>query len=449
MHGIIDAALDVGAYAERLAGAGVRTVVRYYNNKNSQVHPTKCLTLGELRRLEEAGLSAAVVFQQRGGAGGRLEDLTAQTGARDGARALVLAQQLGQPKGTAIYFAVDHDFYRPSELRQITAYFEAARQALGGLYIVGSYGSGTIGTHLRDAGLVQHIWLAGSMGWSGTAQVLRDGDWSLFQKDLELRSSIGGFIYDGNIANPAHENFGQFRRDPGALSHPRWSAAALYQVSARSGLNLRSGPSETYRVIQTTPYGSIVKAMGRQGDWLAIDLEGDGGVDGFMFEGFLDPVSGGLPLSLSAVRKPIDVARAELALNIKELPGDRQNPRIVMYHATTRGGAAPDETAWCSSFVNYCVEQAGLVGTDSKWARSWHDAGWGRDVTESAKEGDLVVWRRQGNGDDGGHVGFFIDADEAEIRVLGGNQSNSLCIAAYPRAGAKGLYRYDLLSIRR
>jgi uncharacterized protein (TIGR02594 family) len=98
--------------------------------------------------------------------------------------------------------------------------------------------------------------------------------------------------------------------------------------------------------------------------------------------------------------------------------------------------------------VNYCVQQAGLRGTNSKWARSWHEAGWGRDVTQSPQEGDIVVWRREGHGQDGGHVGFFIDADDATIRVLGGNQGNRISISRYPRNGEMYFF-YTLLSIRR
>jgi len=99
--------------------------------------------------------------------------------------------------------------------------------------------------------------------------------------------------------------------------------------------------------------------------------------------------------------------------------------------------------------VNYCVEQAGLRGTDSKGARSWHDDHWGRDVTSSPQEGDIVVWRRQAQGVDGGHVGFYVDSDDDTIQVLGGNQGNRISITRYPRKGQKGPFFYTLLSIRR
>ncbi len=67
MHEIIDVAWNVGNYAERLAEAGVKTVIRYYNHRNSERLPSKALSLRERDQLFGAGLSIAVVFQQRGG----------------------------------------------------------------------------------------------------------------------------------------------------------------------------------------------------------------------------------------------------------------------------------------------------------------------------------------------------------------------------------------------
>ncbi|ATU91532.1 hypothetical protein B5P45_06805 [Phyllobacterium zundukense] len=76
--------------------------------------------------------------------------------------------------------------------------------------------------------------------------------------------------------------------------------------------------------------------------------------------------------NIAAQLSAYQIARDELLMDIAEFPGEsHNNPRITLYHSTTTGGAAPDEVAWCSSFVNFCVERAGLQGTDSKAARSW------------------------------------------------------------------------------
>ena len=49
----------------------------------------------------------------------------------------------------------------------------------------------------------------------------------------------------------------------------------------------------------------------------------------------------------------------------------------------------------------------------------------------------------------GGHVGFVVSFDATSVTVLGGNQSNRVSIATYPREGSLGGQNYKLLSIRR
>jgi uncharacterized protein (TIGR02594 family) len=127
-------------------------------------------------------------------------------------------------------------------------------------------------------------------------------------------------------------------------------------------------------------------------------------------------------------RTAYEVAREELRMNVAEIPGTQHNARIMLYHSTTVGGAAPDETPWCSSFVNYCVEQSGLVGTDSKAARSWKN--WGRFVDRADwRVADLVVFWTGAPNSTSGHVGFLVAWDGPRPFILGGNQNDRLCIA--------------------
>jgi uncharacterized protein (TIGR02594 family) len=464
MQSIIDVPSNVEDVAVALAAAGVKTVIRYYNHRNSSHLPTKCLTQAELTALHAAGLSVAIVFEQGGGQNGNIDDLSDANGTADAERALALASDVAQPEGSAIYFAVDSDYVRRADLDQIASYFGKVKETIGGRYRIGVYGSGLVSGKLKTLGLTDFTWLAGAMGWSGTKDALTAGNWTIFQKFLSIRSEVGGFDCDGNVVNPSFENFGQFGPS-GVVSMARGEGtAALFRVIARSGLNLRSGPGENFRVLQLLDMGTIVAGIERDGSWIKVDLAGDGHADGFVFADFLEAVSGGLPLppptspsveapapltGLSAMPRPIDVARQELALGVAEIPGKEDNPRIVMYHRTTIGGAAHDETAWCSSFVNYCVEQAGLEGTRSKAARSWHDQHWGRDVTSRPAEGDVVVFSRHSPSDDGGHVGFFISDEGDQIRILGGNQGNRISIRLFPKNGSLGSTDYKLLSIRR
>jgi uncharacterized protein (TIGR02594 family) len=123
------------------------------------------------------------------------------------------------------------------------------------------------------------------------------------------------------------------------------------------------------------------------------------------------------------------VANAELGT--REIPGSEHNPRVVEYHSTTGLSADDDETPWCSSFVNWCIEQAGLKGTDSARARSWMD--WGRAIDAPTPGCVVVLWRGSPNTRKG-HVAFYVGPGSgATIRLLGGNQGNAVSIKAYPK----------------
>ncbi|MFT3734372.1 MAG: TIGR02594 family protein [Rhodocyclaceae bacterium] len=457
MKPVIDAAQNMVPFIPLLRERGVRTVIRYYNHRNSTRLPTKRLEKAEAEALIDAGFDLAVAFQQTGGTKGAIGDLDQAHGQADAAQALKLAQELGQPEGSAIYFAVDHDYFRESELRAIEPYFAAVHSALAGKYRVGVYGSGAVGGRMVSKGFADLIWLAGAKGWSGTRDMLKTDRWALFQGDIDMVEP-GAFSYDGNEVSPAHADFGQFRlgdADAAPGDTPAVVASAspkvLMEVRARDGLKLRPTASTEFPAKLSLPFGSIVSALSRNGDWVLVDLDGDGASDGFMHGDFLQVVAGGFPVTPATGDTPFDIARAELALGVAEVPGPGSNPRILLYHSHTTLKATSDEVAWCSAFMNYCVNMAGLVGTHSAGARSWHDKAWGRDVTNAPQPGDIVVFSRTGGGAPAGsgHVGFWVEADDASITVLGGNQSNRVRLQKYPKDGMLGTQKYKVLSVRR
>ena len=457
MKPVIDTAQNMIPHVELLRVRGVRTVIRYFNHRNSTKLPHKRLELAEALALVDAGFDLAVVFQQGGGRDGAIGELDAAHGRTDATQALALARTLGQPEGSAIYFAVDHDYFRNSELRAIEPYFAEVRQTFDGRYRVGVYGSGVLGGRMQDKGYADLVWLAGAKGWAGTRDFLKTDRWALFQGDID-KIEPGAFSYDGNDVSPAHPDFGQFRvsgglvagEDQALLAQPL-TVRTLMEVRARSGLKLRRTAATDLPELQTVENGTIVSALGRSGDWVRVDLDGDGTADGFMHGDFLEIVAGGFPVAAASGATPFDIARQELALGVEAVAGPGSNPRILLYHRHTSLKATSDDVAWCSSFVNYCVDTAGLIGTHSAGARSWHDDAWGTDVTADPREGDIAVFSRTGGGAKrgSGHVGFWVGATASHVTLLGGNQGNRIKISSYPKDGDLGRFHYRLLSIRR
>ena len=456
MHKVIDSPWELGQYANELKAEGVETIIRYYNHTNSNKLPQKRIEKAEYDNILDAGLSLAIVFQQRGGAGGNIGDLDAESGARDAARALDLAESYGQPRNSAIYFSVDHDYYKAPDLASIRAYFQAVSQALFGRHRVGVYGSGAVGAAVRQAGFADFVWLAAATGWSGTKDMLKTDQWALYQVHPPL--AYKGVGYDGNIVGGKWKDFGQFRASavseaPMLGSSPLLAAAVeihseLAEVSATGGLNLRRGTGESFAVEKVLALGTPLTILERNGDWAKVDLNGDGAADGYTHATFLKVLSGGFPLASTVGATPYDKAREELAEGVAEVPGSGNNPRIVMYHKTTNHWSGTDDSvAWCSSFVNYCVEQAGMIGTDRQDARSWKD--WGEDASDNPREGDIAVFARGPAGGTNGHVGFFVEDLGAKLKILGGNQGNRVCYQNYPKNGDLGSEHYKLLGIRR
>ena len=128
----------------------------------------------------------------------------------------------------------------------------------------------------------------------------------------------------------------------------------------------------------------------------------------------------------------LTVLRKEIGVH--EISGVEANPRIVEYHRSTSLAdrfAISDETAWCSSAMNWTVEQAGYIGTNSARARSWLD--WGMELSVPTLGAITVIQNRNTNRF---HVALFItwlldEESPTHIRLLGGNQANSVRYSSY------------------
>lgn len=123
-------------------------------------------------------------------------------------------------------------------------------------------------------------------------------------------------------------------------------------------------------------------------------------------------------------------ASRELARKVREVPGAGDSPDIQAYLATCAGGFDDDETPWCSAFVNWCMTQAGIRGTNRANARSW--LSWGKALSEPRPGCVVVLWRDKPNLAKG-HVGFFSEMNGSDLVLLGGNQGNAVSFRRYPQ----------------
>ncbi len=128
---------------------------------------------------------------------------------------------------------------------------------------------------------------------------------------------------------------------------------------------------------------------------------------------------------------PAWYAIAVKEIGVKEITGEKHNPRILEYHSTTSLKASTDEISWCAAFVNWCLKKANVRGTNLANARSFLT--WGKSVTEP-KKGDICVFWRGRVDSWQGHVGFYAGETSTHILVLGGNQGNEVCIKKYPKS---------------
>jgi len=102
----------------------------------------------------------------------------------------------------------------------------------------------------------------------------------------------------------------------------------------------------------------------------------------------------------------------------------------------------PTKTAWCAAFVNAVLGASGHEGTGALNARSFLDFG---TETKNPQRGDVAVFWRESPDSWKGHVGFYAGETtkngQRYIRVLGGNQDDSVSEKLYPAS--------RLLSVRR
>jgi Domain of unknown function (DUF1906) len=199
----VDLSAPVDQYfLNEMKADGINTIIRYYDHEDETL-PGKTLRRAERDLIMVNGFKVAVVFQHHND---RFTSFTAQRGRQDAERALALAHENSQLKGSAVYFGVDGAWRTSYELTNIIAYFREAKTRLADAgYRVGVYGSGLVCNALQTSGLANLCWLAAPTWWPEFHDYYPTKQWRLVQLPT---TRCAGRSVDFNLANGA--DYGQF-----------------------------------------------------------------------------------------------------------------------------------------------------------------------------------------------------------------------------------------------
>jgi Rv2525c-like, glycoside hydrolase-like domain len=199
----IDVPTDIRDVSGELRTSRLDFVARYYRNPDSH---WPALSPAEAETVSAAGIKLVALWESYSHLP---EYFSYARGYYDALSAFRQAKAIGQPPGSAIYFAVDFNA-RPEQITgPIDRYFRGIAVGLaaadGGRappYRVGVYGSGAVCAYLKGAGLAQYAWLSNSTAWAGYRSFT---DWDIRQGG---RSPSLSFSQD---SNEARGNYGGFR----------------------------------------------------------------------------------------------------------------------------------------------------------------------------------------------------------------------------------------------
>jgi hypothetical protein len=227
---VIDTNDNVSGHLQLLKDKGVGCVGRYYSSS-----AWKRLTKPEAQAVSAAGLKLFTIFENSGD-----PELSVDSGTHDAQIATQQARTVGQPPGSAIYFALEHlpNGYTHADIPGVKDYLEGIRSAVQGQYKLGVYSDGVICDALLSAGLIDYAWLSASTSFEGTKTFYQSGRWALAQKAVDRDWS--GISVD---TDEAKADFGQFVvASAPIVTALRTSAAAAFaaQPAGVSGAALSS-----------------------------------------------------------------------------------------------------------------------------------------------------------------------------------------------------------------
>jgi hypothetical protein len=207
---IIDTADTTTAKLTQLKNRGVTAIIRYDHraaNSWKQIKPA------EAQAIAAAGMKLGIVYE---GPGATPSYFTKAHGIADASYSLKQAPLRGQPKGSAVYFAVDFDPSLTHIRKAIVPYFEGVQEVFKGEgYRVGAYCSGQCADQLTAIWPDMLIWITCSLGFAGTRAVLTAGEFDLFQGTFNplahgCDKTLAGLSVDFNTPRTNEHDWGAF-----------------------------------------------------------------------------------------------------------------------------------------------------------------------------------------------------------------------------------------------
>ena len=123
---------------------------------------------------------------------------------------------------------------------------------------------------------------------------------------------------------------------------------------------------------------------------------------------------------------------AKHLMGTKEVLGPKDNPEILDWADDLDIHYPGDDVPWCGLFVAHCVGATlpqEALPANPLGARQWERFG---DSTQPRVGAVMVFWRESRQSGKG-HVGFYVGEDDEAYQVLGGNQSDSVCLAWFKK----------------
>lgn len=155
---------------------------------------------------------------------------------------------------------------------------------------------------------------------------------------------------------------------------------------------------------------------------------------------------------LKGLPNTIRLALAEYGA--KETIGKGSNRTIISWRDELNGAApagkpivsgySDDSIPWCGLFAAVICyrrkKNIAEVVREPLWARNWAKYGVKSPLPSL---GDILVFVRNG----GGHVGFYVGEDKTSYHVLGGNQSDKVCVTRILKSRCIAVRRPPYLTI--